>query len=429
VQYRTYGDLIADVAIWESYWTTAMERVLRSTSLPRRVALDEIAEVFLLRLLRPFKNEYSRAYANARLRHGLMFLGMRILTQPDVITKAGAHTPSKTKLSVDRVTATLGWSQNGVIRCYRDLASMNVITYEKGGSFTPAAYGFPSRNRSAKRGYELSLKDRVFLARHEGTIAALIDGLPDTVADIIRCSSHPGVGTWDPRTGYCDGFNEVQLVVALADAARVAPESLGVSESVADAARARTVSLSVPTSEESIPEILDRIAEDPAFGRKRNKDGVQLSAREAQSLALEWYEDVRAENAATAKAKRAQNRIDALAGSYVWRLLEECPCPKRPDEHVGRDEYEDLQDRMYEWLNAMHDAVLADPPEHGIAPLVPLKLREKIVSFKLGPEYAAWAARFVFEAPAGAAQNDYLIYADEDGADDIEDRPVRSTAC
>jgi hypothetical protein len=397
--------------------------VLRSTSLPRRAALYEFVEDFALKLTTTKDWGSSRAPVNAKRVVALMFLGLRILDQPDVETKAGKHTLRKTKLSIDRVRATLGWSTNTVVRCYQDLATQGVVTYQKGSAYTAAAYGLASRNRKSSGdsgttdGYELSLADRLRLIQHRHWIAALVDGHPHPAADILRCARHPALA-------YCDVVDEVQLVVAFADAAGLHAETLGISAAAAIKARKATARLrSLHGAPTTFPELLDVIADSPGMG-PTNDSGKQLSPRDAQVRALGWYEGIRAENKARAIKARERNVMDADASVYVRQILDQYPSPIGPNEHRRRDEdaNDELIERQWQWVDQLHVAVLSRPPLPELRDAVTVTFRDRLMRCGFKREAVAIAvATFVVQAPADGDLEDYLVADEED-----DERPQRS---
>lgn len=294
---------------------------------------------------------------------------------------------------------------------WRAVASWTKLLEERGVVTRPRAQAFVASRFRVKK---LSGKRLKRARQWEGAAAALVDEVAEPIAMVLRSVTHPA---WT----YSDKIGLMHWALLLATTAGVPPEAFGIRPKVQRRLRTELTSeyeLGPAVVVPYLGEILDRLADDIAYGTTDKNTGERITARVAKERAMAAYAEQAAVNKAAAEAATEMKKEGYAT---VAKLLVQYPIPKHPFE--GKTSTRDKrQKESLAWGEALHTLVMNGNPSAEWRQMVARPLTGSLVKARYPKAFAEALVGYILSSEPDVTLETWLSQA---SADDSPSRPSR----
>jgi hypothetical protein len=363
-------DLINSGQLWRHFCKAAERKVLSSPSVTGdvRASHRSTARKLYAALLLPLPHsEGLLLKRNINARVALAHVALTLLSDTKGWDSAIYTQP--------RLAAATGWSARTAWTSLKDLEDIGVLR-------RLSKDGTTGRFRLA----ELNGERRDGIRDFSESIDAFVDEEPDVIGDIIRGVTHPA---WS----HSATLNHGHWLTLLSDAAAVPVTNLRMRRVIELPLRATMTSLHLKPVVvlPFLPQILDRLADDPEHGPVDPLTGARRTARNAHDLSLATYaEGAKARGAAAVKHKEmTRNTYEVLD-----ELLTEHRIPKAP--HLGSPRTEQARtERFDDWTESMREEILAGNANATFKSFVGVALLKILRKRGYGPAFSGDTVRYI----------------------------------
>lgn len=319
----------------------------------------------------------------------LMTMGLRILNEEPIWDTTRASQPW--------LAAELGLDVQVVARAFDLLENRGLITRPLRQAYVT------TRTRVVALG-----KKKKAAQVWSDVATQLLDGTATPIVVVLRSVAHPA---WT----YSDKLEARHWLMLLADTAGLEPSTLGISRQMAVTLREDLVETGYDWSPAVmvpyLDEILDRLADDIAYGTKDKTTKEPITARLAKERAMAAYlvsAGVHKEEAqaASQRKKAGYMTLDAL--------LEVHPVPKSPfDRRLSAKIKAKREQAVRAWVADVHGVVTSESWSGQARELVGHLLTKRLVKAGYPQAFAEALVGYVMHAPNDATLDDWMALSDE----------------
>ncbi|MDQ4214059.1 hypothetical protein [Microbacterium capsulatum] len=389
---------------WGQLVASARERVISSSGDGRDVRADsvDLARRILAGVLMELPGDPVQVRTNVGARAAFALIGMAMLDDE--------RGWDSVIMSFARVGAELGVERRAASSWVKVLEDRGLVTRPRAQAFV--ASRFRVRKPSGKR-----LKRA---QEWDGIAVAFGDDAVEPVALVLRSVTHPA---WT----YSDKLGLMHWALLLATTANVDPAVFGIKPKVQKRLHAELKSEYEMVPGVVVPylgEILDRLADDFAYGTKDKATGERITARVAKERAMTAYAEQAAMNKAAAEAATEMKKEGYAT---VTKLLEQFPIPRTPFE--GKISTRDGRQReSLAWGEALHRLILDGSPSAEWRQMVARPLTGRLVKARYPRPFAEAVVSYIMSTEAAVTLDTWLSQASADDDPSMPSRQRRPAA-